>query len=254
MSLQITGPDRERALRTTLVRAEHRAAAIRQPPLRSREQSLRSRWASPRRRSATATGSSTRNGSSPGCPRRRTRSSTGSSTIDAEPWKMVAGGVDRGGIRRSARRLVLRCRPARPDAVRRAAGGRAAAVRLAGCVHGLGPDQPRGPLHFRNLGGIGHALVAVTPRTGTLTTHVKVTKIAQSAGMIIQHFDLERPRRRTAGLSRRHLLRLLPRAGAGRSGRHPRGRAHISRPVDELAGAAASSIPGGRRSPTTDCG
>ncbi|MGZ3414943.1 MAG: type I polyketide synthase, partial [Isosphaeraceae bacterium] len=45
------------------------------------------------------------------------------------------------------------------------------------------------PLKFRNLGGTAcqHALVG--PRSGTLRTEVKATKITRSAGMIIQHYE-----------------------------------------------------------------
>ncbi len=46
-------------------------------------------------------------------------------------------------------------------------------------------------LHYRNLGGQAVLLVPVTPEIGTLTTTVHVTKVANSAGMIIQHFDFD---------------------------------------------------------------
>src|SRR5205807_2931021 len=49
----------------------------------------------------------------------------------------------------------------------------------------------RDDLHFRNLGGEAVQLAEVTPRSGTLTTIVKVTKVSNSAGMIIQHYDFE---------------------------------------------------------------
>src|SRR5205807_6712020 len=44
-------------------------------------------------------------------------------------------------------------------------------------------------LSFRNLGGQAVQYVPVTPDTGTLTTRVKITKVAKSAGMIIQNFE-----------------------------------------------------------------
>lgn len=47
------------------------------------------------------------------------------------------------------------------------------------------------PMHFRNLGGEAVALREVTPSTGTLTTRVKVSKISDSAGMILQHYEFE---------------------------------------------------------------
>jgi 3-hydroxymyristoyl/3-hydroxydecanoyl-(acyl carrier protein) dehydratase len=46
------------------------------------------------------------------------------------------------------------------------------------------------PLHYRNLGGKARQLRDVTPATGTLTTTVKVTRVAASGGMIIQDFDI----------------------------------------------------------------
>ncbi|MDR3636594.1 MAG: beta-ketoacyl synthase N-terminal-like domain-containing protein [Isosphaeraceae bacterium] len=47
------------------------------------------------------------------------------------------------------------------------------------------------PLHFRNLGGRAVQVAPITPATGTLTSAIKVTRVANSAGMIIQHFDFE---------------------------------------------------------------
>jgi 3-hydroxymyristoyl/3-hydroxydecanoyl-(acyl carrier protein) dehydratase len=45
-------------------------------------------------------------------------------------------------------------------------------------------------LRFRNLGGKAVQLRPVTPEGGTLTTNVKLTSVSNSAGMIIQHFDM----------------------------------------------------------------
>ncbi len=44
-------------------------------------------------------------------------------------------------------------------------------------------------LSFRNLGGKAIQYREVTPQSGTLTTKVKITKVSQSGGMIIQNFD-----------------------------------------------------------------
>src|SRR5262249_41617127 len=55
------------------------------------------------------------------------------------------GGGGRGGVGRTPRRRVLPRRGPAGDAVLGAVGGGAAVVRLAGGVHGLGPDQPRRP-------------------------------------------------------------------------------------------------------------
>jgi 3-hydroxymyristoyl/3-hydroxydecanoyl-(acyl carrier protein) dehydratase len=46
-------------------------------------------------------------------------------------------------------------------------------------------------LAFRNLGGSGKVLTNVTPRTGTLTSKVTMTRVSHSGGMIIQHFTVE---------------------------------------------------------------
>jgi PfaB family protein len=45
-------------------------------------------------------------------------------------------------------------------------------------------------LRFRNLGGNATQFLPVTPETGTLTTTIKITRVSQSAGMIIQNFDM----------------------------------------------------------------
>ncbi len=45
-------------------------------------------------------------------------------------------------------------------------------------------------LRFRNLGGKAVQFRPVTPNTGTLTTRVKLTSVSNSAGMVIQHFEM----------------------------------------------------------------
>src|SRR5262249_39191491 len=42
-----------------------------------------------------------------------------------------------------------------------------------------------------NLGGTAVQLAEVTPQTGTLVTQVRITKVAHSAGMIIQNFEFD---------------------------------------------------------------
>ncbi len=46
-------------------------------------------------------------------------------------------------------------------------------------------------LSFRNLGGTATQYAEVFPDAGILTTKVKITKVSQSGGMIIQDYDLE---------------------------------------------------------------
>jgi 3-hydroxymyristoyl/3-hydroxydecanoyl-(acyl carrier protein) dehydratase len=51
-------------------------------------------------------------------------------------------------------------------------------------------------LKFRNLGGTATQFLEVGPDIGTLTTWVKITKVARSGGMIIQSFEFEMRRGR----------------------------------------------------------
>ncbi len=46
-------------------------------------------------------------------------------------------------------------------------------------------------LKFRNLGGKATQFRDVTPESGTLSTTVRITRVSNSAGMIIQHFDYD---------------------------------------------------------------
>jgi len=46
-------------------------------------------------------------------------------------------------------------------------------------------------LCFRNLGGNAELLTPVGPDIGTLTSRIRCTRIASSAGMIIQHYDFQ---------------------------------------------------------------
>src|SRR5262249_4699902 len=46
-------------------------------------------------------------------------------------------------------------------------------------------------LRFRNLGGKGTQFRAVTPESGTLTTPAKMPSGSHSAGMLIQHYEMQ---------------------------------------------------------------
>ena len=46
-------------------------------------------------------------------------------------------------------------------------------------------------LSFRNLGGTAELLAPVRPDAGTLTTHVKMTSVSSSGGMIIQNYNFD---------------------------------------------------------------
>jgi 3-hydroxymyristoyl/3-hydroxydecanoyl-(acyl carrier protein) dehydratase len=52
------------------------------------------------------------------------------------------------------------------------------------------PLQSADDLHFRNLGGRATQHVSVLPDVGTLRVFARITRVAHSAGMIIQNFDL----------------------------------------------------------------
>ena len=45
-------------------------------------------------------------------------------------------------------------------------------------------------MSFRNLGGSAVQSLAVLPEAGTLTTQIKITRVSNSGGMVIQHFDM----------------------------------------------------------------
>ncbi len=108
--------------------------------------------------------------------------------IAAEPWQMVAGGVieaqydipedawyfdaDRGDRMPFAVLLEVGLQPC---------GWLAAYVGSA--------LTSKADLSFRNLGGTARLLEPVGRDAGTLTTRVKLTQVAHSGGMIIQHYD-----------------------------------------------------------------
>jgi 3-hydroxymyristoyl/3-hydroxydecanoyl-(acyl carrier protein) dehydratase len=108
--------------------------------------------------------------------------------VDAEPWVMVAGGsaeaeydilpddwfFDADRQDRMPLALLL-------EVALQACGWLAAYMGSA-----LTTDHD---LKFRNLGGTARQHRLVTRQAGTLTTQVKVTKIASTAGMILQNYD-----------------------------------------------------------------
>ncbi|MBA2660991.1 MAG: hypothetical protein H0U74_01755 [Bradymonadaceae bacterium] len=53
------------------------------------------------------------------------------------------------------------------------------------------PVRAREDLYYRNLDGTGTLLTEILPDSGTLRTHVTLKSAAQSAGMVIQSFDVE---------------------------------------------------------------
>jgi 3-hydroxymyristoyl/3-hydroxydecanoyl-(acyl carrier protein) dehydratase/malonyl CoA-acyl carrier protein transacylase len=110
--------------------------------------------------------------------------------IDAEPWKMTAGGVivAEYDVPPDAWYFASERAPRMPFAVLLEAalqpcGWLAAYVGSALCS----PVD----LRFRNLGGQAELSRPATPHTGTITTKVRITRVSSSAGMIIQDFDFD---------------------------------------------------------------
>jgi acyl transferase domain-containing protein/3-hydroxymyristoyl/3-hydroxydecanoyl-(acyl carrier protein) dehydratase len=108
--------------------------------------------------------------------------------IEAEAWKMAAGGVIEAeyDVPPDAWYFAENRQPLMPFAV-------LLEVALQSCgwlaaYLGSALTSPA-DLSFRNLGGRATQYEAIGPDAGTLTTQVKITKVSSSAGMIIQHFD-----------------------------------------------------------------
>ena len=77
-------------------------------------------------------------------------------------------------------------------------------------------------LKFRNLGGSARVLRRVTRKSGTLATHVRVTRISSLAGMIIQQYEFSVHDPEGPGLRGFDRVRLLSSPRAGGASRHPR--------------------------------
>ncbi len=110
--------------------------------------------------------------------------------IEAEPWKLVAGGVIEAeyDVPRDAWYFAADRQPRMPFAA-------LLEVALQPCgwlaaYLGSALTSPE-DLKFRNLGGSATQFAPVTTRTGTLTTTVKITKVTRSAGMILQNFEFD---------------------------------------------------------------
>jgi len=108
--------------------------------------------------------------------------------LEGEPWTMAAGTSAEAeyDIPRDAWYFEADRQERVPYAVLLEAALQACGWVSAYMGSALASSQP---LKFRNLGGTAcqHALVG--PRSGTLRTEVKATKVTRSAGMIIQHYE-----------------------------------------------------------------
>ncbi|MBC8117369.1 MAG: type I polyketide synthase, partial [Candidatus Saccharimonas sp.] len=107
---------------------------------------------------------------------------------NCQPWKLEAGGeiVAQYDIPAEAWYFAANRQPTMPFAVLLET-----ALQPCGWLAGyLGSAlTSETDLSFRNLGGRAIQYREITPQSGTLTTRVKITKVSQSGGMIIQNFD-----------------------------------------------------------------
>jgi 3-hydroxymyristoyl/3-hydroxydecanoyl-(acyl carrier protein) dehydratase len=108
--------------------------------------------------------------------------------IDAEPWKMVPGGVIEAeyDVPPDAWYFAADRQPVMPFAVLLEV-----ALQPCGWLAAYLGSALTSPvdLSFRNLGGDATLHRIVTPDVGTLTTRVKITQVSASGGMIIQGFS-----------------------------------------------------------------
>jgi acyl transferase domain-containing protein/3-hydroxymyristoyl/3-hydroxydecanoyl-(acyl carrier protein) dehydratase len=110
--------------------------------------------------------------------------------IEAEPWKMVAGGEIEAeyDVPPDAWYFDAECQPIMPFAVLLEVALQPCGWLAAYLGSALTSDID---LSFRNLGGDAELFRPVGPQAGTLTTRVKVTHVASSAGMILQNYEFE---------------------------------------------------------------
>ena len=108
--------------------------------------------------------------------------------IDAQPWVMAPGGSAEAqfDVAPEAWYFAADRQDQMPFAVLLEVALQACGWMSAYMGSALTSDDD---LKFRNLGGVGRQHLPVTRASGTLTTRIRVTKIASTAGMIIQHFE-----------------------------------------------------------------
>ena len=110
--------------------------------------------------------------------------------IDAEPWKLVAGGVIEAQyeVPQDAWFFNADHQDTMPFAVLLEVGLQPCGWLAAYLGSALTSDID---LSFRNLGGQGVQHVPLTRDIGVLSTVVKITGVSSSAGMIVQNYDFE---------------------------------------------------------------
>jgi acyl transferase domain-containing protein/3-hydroxymyristoyl/3-hydroxydecanoyl-(acyl carrier protein) dehydratase len=110
--------------------------------------------------------------------------------LDAQPWRMVAGGRVEAeyDVPADAWYFASARAPVMPFAVLLEA-----ALQPCGWLAAYLGSALTSPtdLRFRNLGGTATLLRAVTPDAGTLVTRVAITRVSTSAGMILQDFTFD---------------------------------------------------------------
>jgi 3-hydroxymyristoyl/3-hydroxydecanoyl-(acyl carrier protein) dehydratase len=108
--------------------------------------------------------------------------------IEAEPFKMVAGGVLEAqyDVPADAWYFAAERQPIMPYAVLLEI-----ALQSCGFLAAYAGSALTSPvdLAFRNLEGEAEVLEAVTPESGKLTTRVRILRVASSGGMIIQGYE-----------------------------------------------------------------
>lgn len=109
---------------------------------------------------------------------------------DGEPWKLAAGCVIEAeyDVPMEAWYFSANRQPTMPFAVLLETALQPCGWLAAYLGSALSSDVD---LSFRNLGGKATQFEDVTSKSGTLTTTVKITRVSQSAGMIIQHYDFD---------------------------------------------------------------
>jgi len=108
--------------------------------------------------------------------------------IEAEPWRMVAGGSAEAEYDIAADAWFFEAdrQDRMPLAVLLEVALQACGWTAAYMGSALTSDDD---LKFRNLGGSACQHRVVTRHTGTLTTRIRVNKVSSTAGMILQHYD-----------------------------------------------------------------
>jgi acyl transferase domain-containing protein/3-hydroxymyristoyl/3-hydroxydecanoyl-(acyl carrier protein) dehydratase len=110
--------------------------------------------------------------------------------VEAEPWRMVPGGVAWAeyDVHPDAWYFAADRQPVMPFAVLLEVALQSCGWLAAYCGSALTSPED---LCFRNLGGQAVVHSAVGPDAGTLAARVRLTDVASSGGMILQHFDFE---------------------------------------------------------------